>query len=285
MHSRRWLTAVVVLPLLLLVLLKGGRFGLVLVILAANALAQWEFLGMFRPESSKFQRLKSILLGSLLLLSFCTAYPYPYSDKICLPGGLLPCTPSAVLFILVWVIFVLFLFYLLSYGHIEQLAQDLTVNVLGLIYLPFLLGHFIWLRYLPQGELWVLWLLIVIFAGDTGAFYVGQALGKSKLYPQVSPGKTWAGAWGGVILALVIGMLAGKWLFPEVNLLALGGLALVLALLGLLGDLFESMLKRQTQVKDAGQLLPGHGGMLDRLDSLLFAAPAVLYARLFLLGG
>ena len=283
MHSRRWLPAVVVLPLLLLVLLKGGRLGLVLVMLAVSALAQWEFLGMFLPESPKVQRLKSILLGSLLLLSFCTAYPY--SSSLCNPSGLLPCTPSTVLFILVWCTFVLFLFYLISYGHIEQLAQDLAVNILGLLYLPFLLGHFIWLRYLPQGELWVLWLLLVIIAGDTGAFYVGKALGKRKLYPLVSPGKTWAGAVGGVTLSLAVGLAAGKYLFPEVNLRALGWLALVLAVMGLLGDLFESMLKRQAQVKDASHLLPGHGGMLDRLDSLLFAAPAVLYARLFLLGG
>lgn len=282
MHSRRWLTALVVLPLLLLVLLKGGRLGLVLVILAVNALAQWEFLGMFLPESPKSQRSKSILLGSLLLLSFCTASP---PSSLCYPGGFIPCNPSTVLFILVWCIFFLFLFYLFSYGHIEKLAQDLTVNILGIIYLPFLLGHFIWLRYLPQGEVWVLWLLMVIFAGDTGAFYVGRALGKRKLYPQVSPGKTWEGVIGGVILALAVGTLAGKWLFPLTSLRALGLLALVLAVVGILGDLFESMLKRRAQVKDAGQLLPGHGGMLDRLDSLLFAAPAVVYARLFLLGG
>jgi len=156
---------------------------------------------------------------------------------------------------------------------------------LGLLYLPFLLGHFIWLRYLPQGELWILWLLLVIFAGDTGAFYVGRALGTSKLYPQVSPGKTWAGSWGGLASALVVGLLAGKWLFPEMKLTALGALSLALGVVGLLGDLFESMLKRRAQVKDASQLLPGHGGMLDRLDSLLFAAPVVVYARLFLLGG
>lgn len=270
MHSRRWLTALVVVPLLLLVLFKGGRFGLVLIIMAVSALAQWEFLGMLLPENPKFQRLKSLLLGTLLLLSFCTASP---PGNLFHPGNFTLCNPSAVLFILVWCIFVFFLFYLLSFGHIEQLIRDLSVNILGLIYLPFLLGHFIWLRYLPQGELWVLWLLIVIFAGDTGAFYVGQALGKGKLYPQVSPGKTWAGAWGGLSIALVVGLLAGKWLFPEIKLLALGCLSLALALIGMLGDLFESMLKRRAQVKDAGELLPGHGGMLDRLDSLLFAAP------------
>ena len=282
MHSRRWLTALVMVPLLLLALLKGGRFGLVLVILVVNGLAQWEFSGMFFPGDPKTQRLKFLLLGTLLLLSFCTASP---PGSLCYPGGFIPCNPSTVLFILVWCIFVFLLFYLISYGHIEQLIQHLSLNILGLLYLPFLLGHFIWLRYLPQGELWILWLLIVIFAGDTGAFYVGQALGKTKLYPQVSPGKTWAGAVGGVSLSLVAGLGAGKWLFPEANLWGLGWLALVLALAGLLGDLFESMLKRQAQVKDAGQLLPGHGGMLDRLDSLLFAAPVVVYARLFLLGG
>jgi phosphatidate cytidylyltransferase len=281
MHSRRVLTALILLPLLLLVLLKGGRFGLVVVILAANALGQWEFLGMFFPGDPGPQRLKSILLGSLLLLSFCTASPF---GGLCLPGGFIPCNPSTVLFILVWCIFVFLLFYLISYGHIEQLIQHLAINILGLLYLPFLLGHFIWLRYLPQGEWWILWLLAVIFAGDTGAFYVGRALGKTKLYPKVSPGKTWAGVWGGMLSSLVVGLALGKWLL-EVNLWGLGCLALVLALMGLLGDLFESMLKRQAQVKDASELLPGHGGMLDRLDSLLFAAPVVVYARLFLLGG
>ncbi len=281
MHRRRWLTALVVLPLLLLVLLKGGRLGFVLVILVVNTLAQWEFLGMFLAAGPTPQRLKSILLGSLLLLSFCTASP---PSRFCLPGGFLPCNPSTVLFVLVWCLFVFLLFYLISYGHIEQLIRDLSVNILGFLYLPFLLGHFIWLRYLPQGEWWVLWLLMVIFAGDTAAFYVGQALGNSKLYPQVSPGKTWAGTVGGVVFGLAAGLAAGKWLFPDATFQALGGLALVLVLLGLLGDLFESMLKRQAQVKDASQLLPGHGGMLDRLDSLLFAAPAVVYARLFFLG-
>jgi phosphatidate cytidylyltransferase len=280
MHWQRWLTALILLPLLILVLLKGGLGLFVLVILAVNGLAQWEFLGMFQVGADQPRRVKAILIGSLLLLSFCTASP---SSLFCPPGHLL-CNPITVLLVLVWCLFVLFLFYLLSYGHIENLGQDLAVNMLGLLYLPFLLGHLIWLRFLVHGEWWVLWFLLVIFAGDTGAFYAGRTLGKTKLYPAVSPGKTWAGVVGGLAASLAVGVLVGKWLLEGMGVPALAALALVLAVVGLLGDLFESMLKRQVQVKDASNLLPGHGGMLDRLDSILFTAPVVVYVRLFLIG-
>ena len=278
MQSQRWLTALILLPLLILVLLKGGLALFVLVILVVSGLGQWEFLGMFQAEADKSRRLKAILLGSLLLLSFCTAHP---SSNLCTPSGILFCNPSTVLFVLVWCLFFLFLFHLVSYGHIEHLSQDLAVNLLGLLYLPFLLGHLIWLRFLSQGEWWVLWFLLVIFAGDTGAYYTGRTLGKTKLYPAVSPGKTWAGVWGGLAASLVVGVLLGRWLLEGMGVTALAALAVVLAVVGLLGDLFESMLKRQVQVKDASNLLPGHGGMLDRLDSILFTAPVVVYVRFF----
>jgi phosphatidate cytidylyltransferase len=281
LHLRRWLTALVVLPLLLLVLLKGGRFFFVVLLLVVNALALWEFLGMFTPQAEGPRRFKTIILGSLVLLSFCTATP---GSAICKPLGIILCNPSTVLLVLVWCLFFLFLFHLLSYGHIQELSRDLAINALGLLYLPFLLGHLVWLRYLFQGEWWILWLLCVIFVGDTAAFYVGQALGETKLYPVVSPGKTWVGAVGGVAACLGAGVLAGKWLLPGMRLSGLVWLSLTLALVGLLGDLFESMLKRQARVKDASHILPGHGGFLDRLDSLLFAAPVVVYARLFILG-
>lgn len=269
MHLRRWITALVVLPLLLLILLKGGHLSFVLLLLVINGLGLWEFLTMFQPGSDAPRRLKAVILGSMLLISFCTASR---------GGG------SGTLFVLVFCLLALFLFYLFSYGHISHLGWDLAVNVLGLLYLPMLLGHFIWLRYLPEGEWWVLWLLSVIFAGDTAAFYCGRTWGKKKLYPQVSPGKTWTGALGGLTFSLAAGIGVGRWILPGVNSLGLGWLALVLGVLGLFGDLFESMLKRQVQVKDAGMVLPGHGGILDRLDSLLFAAPTVVYVRLFLFG-
>ncbi len=271
MHLRRWLTALILLPLLLGVILKGGRALFVLVVLLVGGLGLWEFLGMFLPESDRGRRLKTIVLGSVLIISFCTAQ-----------RGSFLCNPSGPMFILVWCIFILMLFYLVSYGHIPELSRDLAVNAMGLLYLPLMLGHLVWLRYLANGEWWVLWLLAVIFAGDTAAFYTGQTLGKNKLYPAVSPGKTWEGTLGGLAGAVLAGVGMGKWLLPEAGMGSLAALALVLGVTGVLGDLFESMLKRQAQVKDASGLLPGHGGMLDRLDSILFAAPAVVYARLFL---
>jgi phosphatidate cytidylyltransferase len=280
-ERRRWLTALILLPLLVLALLKGGLVFFVVVVLVANALGHWEFLGMFQAEADKPRRLKAVLLGSLILLSFCTAHP---NNQWCAPSGILFGDPAIVLFVLFWCLFILFLFYLLSYEHIAQVGQNLAIDTLGLLYLPFLLGHLIWLRFLMDGEWWVLWFLMVIFSGDTAAYYVGRILGETKLYPAVSPGKTWAGVVGGLAASLAVGMAAGKWLLPEVGGPALAALAVVLAVAGLLGDLFESMLKRQAQVKDASKLLPGHGGMLDRLDSILFSAPVLVYARLFFIG-
>ena len=273
MHARRWLTALIILPILLLVLFKGGHPLFILLILVVNGLAQWEFLGMFQEEADPFRRVKSIILGTILLLSFGTVQR---AGQICNPTG--------VLFVLVGILFVLFLFYLIAYGHLVDLTRDLMINVLALLYIPLLLGHFIWLRHLNNGHWWVFWLLMVIMAGDTGAFYCGRAFGKTKLYPAVSPGKTWAGAVGGTAAGVGVGAAVAHWALPWESLPVMIGLALVLAIVGLLGDLFESMLKRQAEVKDTSGLLPGHGGMLDRLDSLLFAAPVVVYVRLFLIG-
>ncbi len=268
MHLKRWLTALVLIPLIILVLMKGGRLGFVLTLLLINGLAQWEFLGIFQQGVDQARKAKVIFLGSLLILSFCTTTS---------PQG-----RTMPLFVLVGCLFALFLFYLLSYEHIQELAWDLAINTLGLLYLPLLLGHFIWLRYMPQGEWWILWLLFVICCGDTAAYYTGKSLGQKQFYPQVSPGKTWAGTYGGLAANLVVGVLVGYWFLPDAKIFSLALLALGLGCIGLLGDLFESMLKRQAQVKDASSLLPGHGGMMDRLDSLLFAAPALVYARLFI---
>ena len=118
---------------------------------------------------------------------------------------------------------------------------------------------------------------LVLMGSDTGAYYTGRALGRRKLAPNISPGKTWEGAVGGMLASLLMAALAHYWFFPELALTAALPLAAVMNVLGVVGDLTESALKRGSNAKDAANILPGHGGFLDRLDSLLFNAPLLYY--------
>jgi phosphatidate cytidylyltransferase len=145
--------------------------------------------------------------------------------------------------------------------------------IVGIVYLGVPAVAFLALRDLPNGMHLVFWLVIVVVATDVFAYLVGRSVGGPKLAPRISPGKTWSGLAGGVMGALVLGGIAsglGGWGSLQ------GGLfAAILALVAQSGDLFESFIKRRAGVKDSGRLIPGHGGMLDRLDGYLFAAPAL----------
>ena len=122
---------------------------------------------------------------------------------------------------------------------------------------------------------------LVLMGADAGAYYIGRAFGKRKLAPKISPGKTWEGAVGGVVAALAMGALAHYWFFRELPLKWTLPLALTMCVVGIFGDLVESALKRSASAKDAANILPGHGGLLDRLDSLLFNAPLIYYFAVF----
>ncbi len=159
----------------------------------------------------------------------------------------------------------------------------------GTLYLLVPLAALLWLRHAHlQGAVLVLWLFIVIVATDTGAYLVGRTVGGPKLAPRISPGKTWSGLAGGVAAAGILGgvavRLGGEAAPPS---LAAAVVAMLLAVVAQGGDLVESALKRRSGVKDSGTLLPGHGGVLDRFDGVLFAAPcfALLVALLDLSGG
>jgi phosphatidate cytidylyltransferase len=133
----------------------------------------------------------------------------------------------------------------------------------------------VWLRATPElGFAWLLWLLIVVGTTDTAAYFTGRALGGPRLAPAISPGKTWSGLFGGV-LGAATASVATVWVIGSERLLQAAGLGALLSLISQLGDLVESALKRSAGVKDSGSLIPGHGGVLDRLDGLLFAAPAL----------
>jgi phosphatidate cytidylyltransferase len=169
------------------------------------------------------------------------------------------------------------LFFLFRVNEIKASASEFALTVSGFLYVPLLLGHLILTRELPHGIQWIFLLLVLVMTGDSGAYYVGSSLGRHKLYPLVSPNKSMEGAAGGLAGSL-FGAFCARWLFfPELSAGDCFLAALIIGPLGQLGDLFESLLKRSFGVKDSGTIIPGHGGMLDRLDSILFASPALYY--------
>jgi phosphatidate cytidylyltransferase len=152
----------------------------------------------------------------------------------------------------------------------------------GPLYLGSLFGAIVLLFKHPQGGEWVVLAMLYAFWSDTAGYFVGRSFGKHRLYPVVSPKKTVEGSLGGLGGALVGGLIAHFWFLPELPLLNAIVLSLVAAAAGQAGDLCESLIKRSVGVKDSGKLLPGHGGILDRVDALLFTSAVVfLYVLAF----
>jgi len=152
-------------------------------------------------------------------------------------------------------------------------------TIAGILYVGWLLSHLVALRGLDSGRNWVFFALFTTFATDTTAFFIGRAWGKHRLAPHISPAKTWEGAVGGVFGAIIVSLL---FVLPTPVRVPLNYgqailLGLVVSVFGQLGDLVESLFKRNVGAKDTGKLLPGHGGALDRIDSILFASVVVYY--------
>lgn len=161
------------------------------------------------------------------------------------------------------------------YLHDANPVRDIALSALSIVYIAVPLAVAVFFR-LFFGEWYMLLVFVMIWLNDTGAFLVGSRFGKHRLFERLSPKKSWEGFWGGFAFCLISGWLAWM-LFPQ----AFGGkcweylvLGAIVSVFSTWGDLFESMIKRAVGVKDSGNILPGHGGMLDRIDSLLFVAPA-----------
>ena len=160
-------------------------------------------------------------------------------------------------------------------GHISLGSWGITLG--AALYPGVLLAHAVLLRALSHGREWTLFLVLVTFATDTAAFLVGKGLGRTALAPTVSPGKTWEGAIGGLVAALGASVAATHLLPLTASVVEALVLGALLGVVGQLGDLAESRLKRAAGVKDSGWLIPGHGGLLDRLDSIVFNVPVLYY--------
>ncbi len=193
------------------------------------------------------------------------------------------------LFILIIALFIVAVFISQTFRFQKDFSKMLTgsgVTALGVLYVAFLGGFLIATRVgfdVPQNLSTHLlgYFFLVLMGSDTGAYFAGRAFGKHKLAPGISPGKTVEGLIGGLAAAAAFAALSTFWFFPELPFRVSIPLAVVMAAVGVLGDLAESAIKRGSKAKDAASILPGHGGLLDRLDSLLFNAPILYYFARF----
>jgi phosphatidate cytidylyltransferase len=175
------------------------------------------------------------------------------------------------------ILMLLFLMALRARRDFSRQVDQVSRLILGLLYVPFLLAHFLLMHSMQEGRLWILFTLVLTYCGDTAAFYAGRAWGRKKLAPEISPSKTVEGG-AGAIIGSIAGALFFQFFFlPQLPALQAFVLGTAVGIIGQMGDLFESMLKRSAEVKDSGTLIPGHGGLLDRIDSVLFAGPLVYY--------
>jgi len=260
---KRLLTGAVALPLLILLILKGSPFLFTCFIMLLSFLGLHEFYRMALPDRAVAGILASLagaFIPLVLLDQFRTML-------------------AALLAILVVLSGLLILF---TFSDIKKAATEGALLLMGFLYVPFLLGHLLLLRGLPHGISWIFLILVIVMLGDTCAFYVGCNFGRRKLYPAVSPNKSVEGAVGGLAGSIAGAFVARAAFFPTLAVIDCLATALLLGVLGQLGDLFESLLKRSFGVKDSGVIVPGHGGILDRLDSILFAAPAAFYYAVYL---
>ena len=152
----------------------------------------------------------------------------------------------------------------------------------GVLYLGWLASRYVALIELPQGRDWVILALFCTFACDTSAYFVGRALGRHKMAPGISPGKTWEGAVGGLAGTIAVGLVIAWWFKLPMSVLQALGLSVAISIFAQTGDLVESLFKRNMGTKDSGNVLPGHGGVLDRIDGVVFAGLVVYYYVIWL---
>lgn len=279
----RLITAFFALLIVVPILFFGGVPGAQLLCVAAAGLGLWEYGGMRVPPSSGSTRIFMAVLAALPILAAGYRPPPPQ------PGGPLP--PDYLILAMGTVFLAVPILFVFKPKQIDTVPARMTFTWFGVVYLGFTLAFCILLRGMENGLLWICFGLAVVWLGDTGAYVGGRAIGKHKLAPEISPKKTWEGLFCGLATSVVTGFLARGvfdyfhlWTGRRMSALDVLLVALLAGLMGVIGDLAESLLKRAAGVKDSGRMFPGHGGMLDRIDALLFAIPSVYFYAKFLFG-
>jgi len=230
-------------------------------VLAAVAIGQYEFYRMSRARGIHPQALLGIVLGVLVVLDF---------HQPLFPGvGRSFLITAGALAIMVGRLF--------SRRPVDGALEDVAATLLGVLYVGLLFAFQVAIMTGGYGRQWLVFLYFVIWASDIGAYSIGIPFGKHRLYEKVSPKKSIEGLIGALAASTVMALLCRIWFMPPVGMAEAAALGFVLSAVGTVGDLAESLFKRAAGVKDSGGIIPGHGGILDRMDSMLFAAPVLYY--------
>lgn len=260
---RRVVTAAVFVPLFVWTVARAPGWLFAALVAATAAVALWELVRMLEQAGQPIHGRLALGLGVALTVSFELAGRAPAVMPV-LPVLVLGATVAVVLTAPLW-----------STGGPATAAAGLTL--LAVLYVGWFLGHALLLHRLPQGDGLVLVLVGVTWIGESAAYLVGSAIGRRPLAPLISPRKTVEGAVAQLGASVVTAAALAAWLLPHWSPAQAGAVGALLGVTGQLGDLAESAIKRSAGVKDASGIIPGHGGVLDRLDGLLFNVPALYY--------
>ena len=273
--AARLLTAAIVLPFLIAsILVPWLKWLFVAMAIAAMALALFEFYVLAKKRDLKPDTGAGFLAALAILV--ISLFPADLYNIILVQLVIIVLTAGTLVAAT------------LRGAPFDKMIGSVGSTILGVLYIALLGSHLVALRMWHNQAVaadMLSFFFLVLMGADSGAYYVGRAFGKRKLAPSISPGKSWEGVVGGVAAALLMAGVAHYWFFPELPLKYALPLAVVMTVVGIFGDLAESALKRGAGAKDAASILPGHGGLLDRLDSLLFNAPLIYYFARFYFHG
>lgn len=257
---KRTISALLGAPLFLWLIYLGGRYTAILVALL-TLLALWEFMQIGKQMGIRTWSKLATLVSVVWLISLSI-------------GGA------------EWMLAILVLWLLIGLGRLaltypSTSLSEASFNLLAVLYSVVLLSHLYLLRQLPNGMEWTFLTIFLVWSTDTGAYLIGRQFGSHLLAPKVSPKKTEEGALGGLLFSIAVALVFWRIVggAPWITYIIFG---VIIGISAQIGDLFESALKRSAGVKDSGKLIPGHGGILDRFDSLIFALPLVYYGVLLL---
>ncbi len=256
MLKYRLLTSVIGVPFVICIVYLGGWIFF-LTVLGIILIAAYEFFKFAKNEKINYSIYFSLFLNAIIVL-----FTFTNKNIYILPLFMLSIIVSSI-------------YKALFQDEIDKLLEKVSLEVFSALYIALPLSYFLLIRNLPKGEKFIILLLGIVWLNDSFAYFIGKKMGKTKINTHISPNKTMEGAIGGFFGGLVSGLIFAY--FFKFNLISVFFLSIIIVAISQLGDLVESAFKREVGIKDAGNIIPGHGGILDRFDGLIFATPVYYY--------